>query len=227
MDGKSGSMDDGGAALRGRVVVNAAESMVGALVGEALRARGLDVVMATEFDASLPSGSMAVAIPPSSVGEFHSDGWSTRLRSVPLEVPLVIIGRPTLPIHSVVANRQGDGGLALLDSRTLDDVDSLRSVIGLVADGMRIIDPGFVDPMLASTTLISDVERSVLELVVNGYSNRAIAEELFLSERTIETHVRNLMRRFGIAGSPDLNRRVVLARIVLDRGGPPSRGAVA
>lgn len=215
MDGKSGNGEIGGSVPSGRVVVDAAEGMVGILLAEALRTRGLDSEVRADSDGSIPDDAIAILVPPSSVVEFHSDGWSSRIRAVPVDVPLVVIGRPTSPIHAVIDERRADRGLALLDSRSLDDADSLQSVVSLVGDGMRIIDPGFIDPAQSRAGSIGEAERSVLDLVVNGYSNHAIADELFLSVRTVESHVRNLMRRFGIDGSPRTNRRVLLARAAL------------
>ncbi|MGE3267632.1 MAG: response regulator transcription factor [Chloroflexota bacterium] len=42
-------------------------------------------------------------------------------------------------------------------------------------------------------------EREVVELVVHGYSNKMIAESLVITERTAETHVRNIREKLGFS----------------------------
>ena len=41
-------------------------------------------------------------------------------------------------------------------------------------------------------------EKQVAALIARGYANRAIAEQYVLSERTVETHVRNLLTKLGL-----------------------------
>ena len=45
--------------------------------------------------------------------------------------------------------------------------------------------------------LLTDREREVLKLIAQEYTNRSIAEELFISERTVETHRKNIFRKTG------------------------------
>ena len=45
--------------------------------------------------------------------------------------------------------------------------------------------------------LLTDREREILKLISKEYSNKAIAEELFISERTVETHRKNIFRKTG------------------------------
>ncbi|MGH8774477.1 MAG: response regulator transcription factor [Jiangellaceae bacterium] len=62
-------------------------------------------------------------------------------------------------------------------------------------------DPGPLDSL-------TDREREVLGLMAEGRSNRAIREQLFLSPKTVEAHVRQVFLKLGLAESPGSHRRV-------------------
>ena len=59
---------------------------------------------------------------------------------------------------------------------------------------------------------LSDREREVLQYVARGHSYREIGEQLFIAEKTVENHVRNIL------GKLHLNRRQELVRYALDHG---------
>jgi DNA-binding NarL/FixJ family response regulator len=51
--------------------------------------------------------------------------------------------------------------------------------------------------------------REVLELLAEGLSNRAIAERLVVTDRTVEAHVKQIFGKLDLAVSPDSHRRVL------------------
>jgi pimeloyl-ACP methyl ester carboxylesterase/DNA-binding CsgD family transcriptional regulator len=55
---------------------------------------------------------------------------------------------------------------------------------------------------------LTDRERAVLELMARGYSNAAVCEELYLSPKTVETHIAAIFTKLGLERSDDVNRRV-------------------
>jgi DNA-binding NarL/FixJ family response regulator len=57
--------------------------------------------------------------------------------------------------------------------------------------------------------VLTDREREVLELIAEGRSNQAISERLFLSPKTVETHIRQIFQKLGLSGAPDSHRRVL------------------
>ena len=56
---------------------------------------------------------------------------------------------------------------------------------------------------------LSDREREVLSLMAEGHSNEGISHRLFLSPKTVETHVRHILLKLGIGETPDYHRRVL------------------
>lgn len=56
---------------------------------------------------------------------------------------------------------------------------------------------------------LTDREREVLALMAEGCSNRAIGARLFLSEKTVEAHVRGIFTKLGLLPTTDENRRVL------------------
>lgn len=57
--------------------------------------------------------------------------------------------------------------------------------------------------------------------MAQGRSNQAIADQLFLSEKTIESHVRQILTKLDITESPSDNRRVLAVLRYLRAGRTP------
>jgi len=72
-------------------------------------------------------------------------------------------------------------------------------------------------PLVGLTSLTSR-EREILTMVAQGKSNRDIANELFLSERTVRTHVSNLLAK------PQLRSRTQAALVAIREGLLPPLG---
>lgn len=102
----------------------------------------------------------------------------------------------------------------LLKERVFD-VAVLLDALQRVADGETVIDPTVVARLLSRKREpdplegLTERERETLALVAEGLTNRAIAERLFVTERTVETHVKQVFDKLGLEGSPTLNRRVL------------------
>jgi DNA-binding NarL/FixJ family response regulator len=90
-------------------------------------------------------------------------------------------------------------------------VDALRRVV----EGECVVDPTIVSRLVhrprerGPLDELSERELEVLALVAEGRSNDGIARALFLSPRTVETHVRHIMLKLGIAEAADDHRRVL------------------
>jgi DNA-binding NarL/FixJ family response regulator len=64
---------------------------------------------------------------------------------------------------------------------------------------------------------LTDRERDILALMAEGRSNQGIAHKLFLSPKTVETHVHAVFRKLGLTATEDYNRRVLAVITYLGR----------
>jgi len=65
---------------------------------------------------------------------------------------------------------------------------------------------------------LTDRERDVLALMAEGRSNHAIATELFITEHTVEKHIKNIFAALRLAPSPEDHRRVLAVLAYLRAG---------
>jgi DNA-binding NarL/FixJ family response regulator len=81
----------------------------------------------------------------------------------------------------------------------------LKSALRQIKNGMPFISPEITKMIMADMSsnnkqeLLTEREQEVVKLIVKEYSNKAIAEKLFISERTVETHRKNIFRKTNTA----------------------------
>jgi DNA-binding NarL/FixJ family response regulator len=98
-------------------------------------------------------------------------------------------------------------------------VDALRRV----CDGETVVDPTIVARLFGRHRVddplakLSPREVEVLGLIAEGLSNRAIAERLYVAERTVEAHATQIFLKLGIDGSSSSHRRVLAVLAFLRR----------
>lgn len=102
----------------------------------------------------------------------------------------------------------------LLKDRVLAIDDFIQSV-NRVAAGGTAIDPEVVSQLLGRRREhdpldeLTAREREILALMAEGRSNRGICQKLFLSPKTVESHVHNIFSKLGITAAADDHRRVL------------------
>jgi DNA-binding NarL/FixJ family response regulator len=106
------------------------------------------------------------------------------------------------------------GGFGYLLKDRVLDVDDFLDALRRVAGGGSALDPEVVATLVSRRRsdpldTLSPREREVLGLMAEGRTNAGIARLLWLTDRTVETHVRNILVKLGIAASDDDHRRVL------------------
>jgi DNA-binding NarL/FixJ family response regulator len=122
--------------------------------------------------------------------------------------------------NSVDLLRSGGGFGYLLKDRVLD-VDDFLDAARRIAAGGSALDPEVVAALLAPAAaddpleVLTPREREVLTLMAEGRTNAGIAKRLWLTEKTVETHVRSILGKLDLQSSADDHRRVlaVLAHV--------------
>jgi DNA-binding NarL/FixJ family response regulator len=121
--------------------------------------------------------------------------------------------RPSYAFELLADDARGVG--YLLKDR-VSDVRDLADAVNRVGDGGSVLDPSVVSQLVGRRRQghdpiddLTERERQVLALIAEGRSNRAIAERLVITERTVEKHVKSILGKLRIAGSPEDHRRVL------------------
>jgi predicted ATPase/DNA-binding CsgD family transcriptional regulator len=122
----------------------------------------------------------------------EGDDWPRDLLEVPVYEQVVSTARRVLGEPAFTA--AWEAGRCLDWDEVLADIDALVETIAEDADGASPES----SPSTDDSCRLSPREREVLRLVAEGTSNRVIAEQLFLSERTVENHIRHILDKLDV-----------------------------
>ena len=121
----------------------------------------------------------------------------------------------------LITRTQRSVGYLLKDR--VQDADELVDALGRLQKGGSVVDPEVVARLIGRRRTqspieqLSEREREILELMAQGRSNQAISARLYLSERTVESHVGTIFAKLGLEPTADDHRRVMAVLLYLGR----------
>ena len=138
-----------------------------------------------------------------------------QIRSEFPHVAVMVLSQYVETTYAVKLLGDNPRGVGYLLKDRVANSQELCEAIQRVVQGGSVIDPEVVAELLGRrrerdpVQELTDRERQILALMAEGRSNQAICERLYLSTRTIETHVAHIFTKLGLPPSTDDHRRVL------------------
>jgi DNA-binding NarL/FixJ family response regulator len=204
-----------------RVVIADDSAVVRDGLRHALQAHGYEVVTAADGEELLrcvererPQVALIdIRMPPSHTSEGLEAAATIRTRMP--EVALLVLSQYVDADYALSLLRESPARSGYLLKERITELKTLLDAIERVVDGETVVDPELVDLLLhrpateSRLAELSERERMVLALLAEGLSDRAIAARLWLTQKTVETHVRHILAKLALPPDADTNRRVL------------------
>ena len=155
-----------------------------------------------------------IRMPPS----HHTEGIEAahRIRAEYPEVGVVVLSQYADATYALELLRDGTAGRAYLLKERVGDPAQLVHAVREVARGGSVVDPDVVAALVGGSAqreqsqlrYLTDRERDVLGQMAQGRTNAAIAEQLSLSESSIEKYATSIFAKLGLRDEPQTHRRV-------------------
>lgn len=130
-------------------------------------------------------------------------------------VGVVVLSQHVESAYALRLLEHAGAGRGYLLKDRVSDLDGFADAVRRVGAGGSVVDPEVVAALVGRRRdagpldELTDRERECLALMAEGRSNSGICEQLFLSPRTVESHVRTIFRKLGLDEASDDHRRVL------------------
>jgi DNA-binding NarL/FixJ family response regulator len=137
------------------------------------------------------------------------------IRSRYPETAVLVLSQHLEPDYALRLVEERPEGVGYLMKERVGRVEQLLDAVQRVAAGECVVDRAIVDDLLARRRRVDPIaeltprEREILALIAEGRSNQGICQTLWLSPKTVETHIRGAFSKLGIRQAPEDNRRVL------------------
>jgi DNA-binding NarL/FixJ family response regulator len=130
-------------------------------------------------------------------------------------VAVLVLSEYVEPAYAMRLLEEHPEGVGYLLKERVFDVVVLVDALRRLVEGETVVDPTIVARLLGRRRRTDPLEgltpreREVLGLIAEGLTNRAIAARLFVTERTVEAHVKQIFLELGLGAGPESHRRVL------------------
>lgn len=213
-----------------RVVIADDATLIREGVARLLTENGIEVVdLVGDADALLESvrdlgpdvALVDIRMPPT-----HTDEGlraAREIRSCYPDTAVLVLSQHLEPDYALQLVEAKPERVGYLMKERVGRIDQLLDAVQRVAAGECVIDRSVVDDLLARRRRVDPIqdltprEREILALMAEGRSNQGICRALWLSPKTVETHIRGAFAKLGIKEAPEDNRRVLAVLAYLRR----------
>ena len=145
---------------------------------------------------------------------------AAEIRRSHTSVAVLVLSQHLEPAYMLELVGDSASGVGYLLKDRVRDVAEFVDAVERVAAGGTAFDPDVVKSLVdghrhSALDALTDRERTVLSLIAEGRSNRAIATELYLSSRAVERHVQGIFQKLRLPDTEDDNRRVLAVLALL------------
>ena len=139
-----------------------------------------------------------------------------QLRETDPEIGVVVLSQYASPSYVLALLESGSARRAYLLKERVKDLEGLTGAIRTVAEGGSVIDPKVVEALVAKDARgvesplnqLTPREHDVLREMAEGKNNAAIAETLFLTERSVEKVIHSIFLKLGLTWETAVHKRV-------------------
>jgi DNA-binding NarL/FixJ family response regulator len=170
----------------------------------------MELVETTEPDVVI----VDIRMPPTHTDEGLRAARAIRQRSS--TIGILVLSQHVNARYALELLADGTDRVGYLLKERVSDLTELAVSIERIGGGGSVLDPAVVAQLVGRPrpgdnplAHLTDREREVLALMAEGRSNKAIAEQLVVTEHTVEKHVKNIFATLHLPPSPDDHRRVL------------------
>jgi DNA-binding NarL/FixJ family response regulator len=130
------------------------------------------------------------------------------------QVATIVLSQYVEVEYALTLVKGTSAGVGYLLKDRIADVREFVAALELVAQGGTVVEPSLIEELLGAPTArdplteLTPREREVLALVAQGKTDRGIGQELVVTPKTVEAHVRSILAKLDLPRDASENRRV-------------------